>query len=274
MGAGSGVDNDRRPGSARPVRRWAGRCAIVRPPPRVLRRPGKMQRLANLPPALRGRPPSAPHGRRPRPGCCRACRGRSHADASLRPHLCRPLQPRRRAGAGPRVRRRARRGRRGARRALSRGARETGCARSARAESDLLIARRPAPRGLPRRAVRHRRRGAGAGGPPPRARAAVRRQAAVRAAPGDERVQAGRGRHVRRTGVARIARGDRRRVVRGQRRRARLRQRRDGVAEGRGAARGGTRPRDRAMPPGRRTRRQAATRIAAACCSAHRASST
>ena len=64
---------------------------------------------------------------------------------------------------------------------------------------------RAAPRGLPRAAVRHRGRSARARGAPPRARAALRGQAPVRPAQGDERVQGRRRGDVRRRRAARAS---------------------------------------------------------------------
>ena len=160
-------------------------------------------------------------------------------------------------------------GGRGARRPLGRGARRP---RRARAQGGVGAAdrARSASRGLRRGALRHRDRRARARGAAPRARAAVRGQAPLRPAQGDERVPRRRRGDVRRAGAAARTRGGDGRAVH----RARFRQCGDALAAGRGGA---TPPRSTsrcATPRGPRTRPRAAPRTRVACCSARRASST
>ena len=183
------------------------------------------------------------------------------ACAAAARHPCRPIPTARsRLAARPRLRRSLLdRGRRAHRRAVRRASAVGGrrarppAWHAARASPDALDAQgrvgaadraRAASRGLPRGAVRHRGRGARARGAAPRARAAVRGQAPVRPAQGDERAQ-GRGgrdvRRVRRCGASSSV------ALGGPFTRARVRQRGDRLAAGRGGER-------------RRARRRAALR--------------
>ncbi len=158
------------------------------------------------------------------------------AEAPARARLRRPVFGRRRGAHRRAVRRASADGGRGAGGTPDGGARQ---ARGAGAQGRVGAAdrARAASGGFPRRAVRHCGRRPHAGGEAPRARAALRGEAPLRPAQGDEHAPGGGGGDVRR---ARAAAGAGERARRAFHR-ARLRQRGDALAAGRGRERRGAR---------------------------------